>query len=146
MGRQQTINQAIIFFVVHQMVFGFYMGAVFAPNHKGMPPADEFSDLDFIRKQVLTTRNVFPNPIYDFLCGGLNYQIEHHLFPTMPRNVLKTARPIVREFCNKNGIKYNETSIFQSQRDVLRHLHEISSPLRNKNSKGSIPQKEARVG
>jgi hypothetical protein len=52
------------------------MGGSFAPNHKGMPALSEGHDLDFLRKQVLTSRNVQGGPWVDFVLGGLNYQIE----------------------------------------------------------------------
>jgi fatty acid desaturase len=76
--------QVLGFVLVHQGPFGLYYGLVFAPNHKGMLILDKNNPLDFLRTQVLTTRNVKPGFITDFWYGGLNYQIEHHLFPLMP--------------------------------------------------------------
>ena len=70
--------QALAFALVHQAIFVIYYGTVFAPNHKGMLILDDDNPLDFVRTQVLTSRNVRPNPVVDFLYGGLNYQIEHH--------------------------------------------------------------------
>ena len=61
------------------------MGCSFAPNHKGMPTIAPEEELDFLRRQVLTSRNVRGGLLTDFALGGLNYQIEHHLFPSMPR-------------------------------------------------------------
>ena len=88
-----SVGQALLFIVVHQALFGLYTGLVFAPNHKGMPILDSDSQLDFVRRQVLTSRDVNAHPLTDFWYGGLNYQIEHHLFPSMPRNKLKKLRP-----------------------------------------------------
>ena len=68
--------------MVHQALFGVYLGMTFAPNHKGMPHPDGTED--FLRKQVLTSRNVRGGRLIDAALGGLNYQIEHHLFPAMP--------------------------------------------------------------
>lgn len=70
------------------------------------------------------------HPFTDFWYGGLNYQIEHHLFPNMPRNKLKEAQPIVRAFCKEHAIAYAETSMLQSYREILRFLHQVSAPLR----------------
>ena len=86
------------FLLVHQAVTGFLIANTFAPNHKGMPVVDEDASLDFLTHQTMTTRNVKPNPIVDFMYGGLNYQIEHHLFPNMPRNNLGKVRKHVRDF------------------------------------------------
>src|SRR5205823_9980811 len=90
--------QALAFILIHQGVMGFYMGSVFAPNHKGMALIDKDEPIDFFHRQVLTTRNVKPNFLIDYLLGGLNYQIEHHLFPGIPRNKLSEARGIIKAF------------------------------------------------
>ena len=121
---------ALAFIIVHQGLFGLYLGSVFAPNHKGMLMLDKDSNLDFLRQQVLTARNVKGRPLIDFLYGGLNYQIEHHLFPNMPRNKLKEAQVIVRAFCEERSIPYYETNPLQSFREILESLHETALPLR----------------
>ena len=125
-----TVEQAIAFILVHQMLFGLYMGSIFAPNHKGMPLWTSDQPPDFLRQQVLTSRNVKGGPVTDFWYGGLNYQIEHHLFPTMPRNKLSEAQQIVREFCAARGVSYHETSVMQSYREILEYMHEVGAPLR----------------
>jgi len=122
--------QAALFIVIHQALTGFYLGSIFAPNHKGMPVLEKESNVDFLHRQVLTARNIYPSPVIDFCYGGLNYQIEHHLFPNMPRNKLKEAQQIVKAFCKTNTIPYHETNALQSLREILQHLHEIGAPLR----------------
>lgn len=113
----------MLFFVVNHGVTGLYMGSVFAPNHKGMPVLEKDELMGFMRQQIITTRNLKPHPITDFVYGGLNYHIEHHLFPNMPRNNLKKARVVVREFCRTHSLPYYETSVLQSQREILGYLH-----------------------
>jgi len=122
--------RAVLFIALHQGLWGLYMGCAFAPNHKGMPMFGASDDLDFLRKQVLTSRNVRGGPIVDLLLGGLNYQIEHHLFPSMPRPNLRRAQPIVLAYCGELGIGYEETSLVDSYRQGLRHLHGVGAPLR----------------
>ena len=124
--------QAAVFIVIHRALSGFYMGSVFAPNHKGMPILEPGTKLDFLRQQVLTSRDVIPNPVIDFAYGGLNCQIEHHLFPNMPRNQLRKARKVVKDFCSERGIPYHETGFWRSQQEILGYLHEVSAPLRRK--------------
>jgi fatty acid desaturase len=120
--------QALAFAVVHQALFGVYLGLTFAPNHKGMPhPA---GDEDFLRKQVLTSRNVRGGRVTDVALGGLNYQIEHHLFPAMPAPNLRRAQPIVRRYCAEIGVPYEMTGLVESYGEALRHLHEVGAPLR----------------
>jgi fatty acid desaturase len=122
--------QALLFIAVHRGLFGTYMVSIFAPNHKAMPLLERDSKVDFLRRQVLTSRNVVAHPITDFWYGGLNYQIEHHLFPRMPRNKLREAQPIIRGFCRDHSIAYHETGVLQSYREILLHLHGVGAPLR----------------
>jgi fatty acid desaturase len=122
--------QAIAFIVVQQGLFGLYLGCSFAPNHKGMPTLTKADQLDFLRRQVLTSRNVAGSRLVDFVLGGLNYQIEHHLFPSMPRPNLRCAQPLVRAFCAQHGLPYVEASLFGSYAEALRHLHGVGAPLR----------------
>jgi fatty acid desaturase len=122
--------KALAFFAVHQAVFGLYMGCSFAPNHKGMPTIPPAHKIDYLRRQVLTARNVRGGWFTDLLLGGLNYQIEHHLFPNMPRGNLRRAQALVRAHCATHSIAYTETSLAGSYRIVLRHLHMLGAPLR----------------
>jgi fatty acid desaturase len=122
--------QAIAFVVVQQGLFGLYLGCSFAPNHKGMPTLTDAEQLDFLRRQVLTSRNVAGSRLVDFLLGGLNYQIEHHLFPTMPRPNLRRAQPLVRDFCQHHDLPYTEASLVGSYAQAVRHLHAVGTPLR----------------
>jgi fatty acid desaturase len=120
-------GKAVAFLAVHKAVFGLYMGSTFAPNHKGMPIFGPDEKIDYLRRQVLTSRNVRGGRMTDFLFGGLNYQIEHHLFPSMPRPFLRRARPIVQAYCRDHGIAYCETGLFTSYRQALRYLNEVGS-------------------
>jgi len=122
----------IIFILVHQFLWGLYMGCSFAPNHKGMEMLTAGHKLDFLRKQVLTSRNVRGGPVVDFALGGLNYQIEHHLFPSMARPNLKHAQVIVRDFCARHEISYAQCGWARSYGYVLQHLHEAGEPLRRR--------------
>jgi len=121
---------ALLFMLVHQCLAGMYLGSIFAPNHKGMPVLDKESDMGFLYRQVVTARNVTGHPITDFWYGGLNYQIEHHLFPAMPRNRLPEAHRIIKAFCEEHLIPYHETSMLRSYQEILQHLHRVSAPSR----------------
>ncbi|QPP05771.1 acyl-CoA desaturase [Streptomyces bathyalis] len=123
-------GMAFAFLFVHQAVFGVYLGSIFAPNHKGMPTLSGDDRPDFLRRQVLTSRNVRGGPLTDVLLGGLNHQIEHHLFPSMPSPNLRRARVIVRDYCGELGIGYHETGLIASWREALGHLHDVGTPLR----------------
>ena len=119
------LGMAFAFLGVQLAVFGLYMGTSFAVNHTGMPiiPAD--AKLDFFTKQVRTSRNISGGFWASTLLGGLNYQVEHHLFPSMARPHLARAREIVREYCYVHEIPYTEMSLARAQAAVVRHMHEV---------------------
>ncbi|NBE80028.1 fatty acid desaturase family protein [Micromonospora rubida] len=119
--------QAVAFVLVNQGVFGLYLGCSFAPNHKGMPILGAEDDLDYLRRQVLTSRNVRGGAFLDTLLGGLNYQIEHHLFPSMPCPNLRRARPLIMRFCAEHDIAYHETALGSSWAEALRHLRDVGA-------------------
>ena len=122
--------KVLVFVAIHQAMFGLYMGCSFAPNHKGMATLTADEELDFLRRQVLTSRNVRGGWFTDLLLGGLNYQIEHHLFPSMPRTSLRAAQPLVREHCHDLNIPYVETSLLGSYVAAIRHLNDVGASLR----------------
>ncbi len=125
------LGMAFAFIGVQLAVFGIYMGASFAPNHKGMPiiPAD--AKLDFFSKQVLTSRNISGGFWASALFGGLNYQVEHHLFPNMPRPHLAKTREIVREYCATLDVPYTETTLMNSYGIVVRYLNRVGLAARD---------------
>ncbi len=118
---------ALLFAFVHHLLTGLYMASIFAPNHKGMPLASRLPTGGFLREQVLTARNVRGSWLVDLLYGGLNYQIEHHLFPSLPRNRLKLARPLVRAYCEARDLRYCETGLVEAWREILSHLDGVSA-------------------
>jgi fatty acid desaturase len=119
--------KAVAFIVVQQGLFGVYLGASFAPNHKGMPILRRQDEHDFLRRQVLTSRNIRGNWFTDLAFGGLNYQIEHHLFPSMPRPNLRRSQPLVSEFCRQHGLPYRQSSLVASYTQALRHLRAVGA-------------------
>lgn len=125
------LGMAFAFLGVMLAVFGVYMGASFAPNHKGMPVIAPGERLDFFTKQVRTSRNVAGGWKATWLMGGLNYQIEHHLFPSMARPHLAKTREIVREFCADNGVPYTETSLWRSYAIVIAYLNRVGLAARD---------------
>ncbi len=125
------LGMAFAFLGVQLAVFGIYMGASFAPNHKGMPVIDRDAKLDFFTKQVRTSRNIGGGWWATWLMGGLNYQIEHHLFPGMPRPHLARARQIVRDQCAALDVPYTETTLWRSYGIVIGYLNRVGLAARD---------------
>ncbi len=124
------MGMAFAFLGVQLAVFGVYMGASFAPNHKGMPIIPRDEKVDFLSKQVLTSRNISGFGMGTFM-GGLNYQIEHHLFPNMPRPHLARAREMVIAHCEAQGVKYTETTLMRSYGIVIAYLNRVGLAARD---------------
>ncbi|MCF8528717.1 MAG: acyl-CoA desaturase [Aquiluna sp.] len=116
---------AIALWFVMMLSFGFFMGAAFAPNHKGMPLISKDSKLDFFSRQVLTSRNIRGSWLKDNLMGGLNYQVEHHLFPAMARPYLRKAHTIVSEYCRSNDVTMVEMNLLASYIAIMKHLNKV---------------------
>ncbi|HKT57756.1 MAG TPA: acyl-CoA desaturase [Microbacterium sp.] len=125
------VGMAFAFVGVQLAVFGIYMGASFAPNHKGMPVISHDARLDFFSKQVRTSRNIRGGWWATWLMGGLNYQIEHHLFPNMPRPHLSRARRIVMEQCRTLDVPYTETTMWRSYGIVIAYLNRVGLAARD---------------
>jgi fatty acid desaturase len=118
-------GKAVAFLVVELAVFGFYLGSAFAPNHVGMPLVSPRLKLDFLRRQVLMSRNVRGGRLISMLMGGLNYQIEHHLFPSMARPHLRKVQPLVASYCAAAGVPYTQMTLWQSYRAVIHYLNSV---------------------
>jgi fatty acid desaturase len=117
---------AVVFFLVAQCSCGLFLATVFGLGHNGMAvyPADQKPD--FWKLQVTTTRNITSNVFVDWFCGGLQYQVDHHLFPMLPRHNLGKAHALVASFCKEHGVTYHETDMYVGTIEVLSHLAKIS--------------------
>ena len=118
--------KALAFIGVQQAVFSVYLGCSFAPNHKSMPVIDADAEMSFARRQVITARNISGGRLINLVLGGLNYQIEHHLFPTMPRPNLPRAQKIIRAYCVESDFGYREESLVGSFKQVVGYLRTIA--------------------
>lgn len=125
------VGMAFAFLGVQLGLFGLYMGASFAPNHKGMPVVPANAKIDFLRRQVLMSRNITGGRFVEWFMGGLNYQVEHHLFPSMPSPGLRRVQPIVKEFCATRNIPYTEATLLESYGIVVRYLNEVGLAARD---------------
>ena len=127
-------GKAAAFLGVQMGVFGVLLGGAFAPNHVGMPIVPRDLKIDFLRRQVLMSRNIRGGRAVTFAMGGLNYQIEHHLFPNMPRPNLRKAQALVRAHCAKHDVPYTETGFLAAYRTIVRYLntveHAATDPFR----------------
>lgn len=119
-------GRAVASLAVQTAVFGVTIASAFVPNHVGMPVLPAGTRLDFLRRQVVTSRNIRgPRWLLTAWMGGLNYQIEHHLFPSMPRPALHRASSLTREYCAGLGIPYTDARLFETYALIARHLDHL---------------------
>lgn len=121
-----SLAKATTLFLVVNFTVGFYLLNVFAPNHKGMPVIARGQKFSFLEQQIMTSRNIIGSAVTDFVYMGLNYQIEHHLFPDCPRNNLKRLSPYIKEVCGELALEYTEVGILETNRIILSELHQIA--------------------
>ena len=88
--------------------------------------ADEEEAEQFFCHQLATTRNIDCSWWNDWLQGGLQYQIDHHLFPQMPRHKLAKVKPLVEQLCAKHRIRYQSTGFFEAVRYCLTDFKRLS--------------------
>ncbi|CAD6194232.1 unnamed protein product [Caenorhabditis auriculariae] len=118
----------VMFFFISQLTGGFLLAHVVTYNHYSVEKFPESSNImsNYACLQLMTTRNMRPGTFIDWLWGGLNYQIEHHLFPTMPRHSLSKVMPMVKEFCRQNGLPYMVDDYFTGFQLELQQFHNIA--------------------
>lgn len=117
--------KAVVVVVVSNIVTGIYFSTIFAPNHKGMYEPKKGERMSFIKHQIITSRNINSNPITDYIFMGLNYQIEHHLFPMCPRNKLKYITPYVEKVCDDQKLDFTKVSFIRSNLIILESLKTV---------------------
>ncbi len=120
------VGGGLLFAAVHQLLLGLYLGGAFLPNHCGMTVLKAGDQVGFLPRQVITARNIRAGRVTDYFFGPLGAQIEHHLFPAMPRHNLREAGSIVRRVCEEQGIAYRETSPWEAFCQVYRHLRTVA--------------------
>ncbi len=117
------------FVLLHKIPQGLYLGAVFAPNHKGMDVIDDDAkrQLSYLERQVVTTRDVFPGwlGITTFLSGGLNYQTAHHVLPNVPRRRLRQLDALIVPVLEGVGLSRCVMSFRASFGEIRRYFTRV---------------------
>jgi fatty acid desaturase len=117
---------ALLAYIVPLTLLGPLLAAIFWVNHVGMPLIAKVEDFSFFEHQYITSRTITNSPRWDWLFGGLNFQIEHHLFPQVPSHRLPAVQAIVREHFAHNGIAYHGVSWWAAVKSIARHLRRIA--------------------
>jgi fatty acid desaturase len=118
---------ALLNYALMTLLIGPYLGTIFLVNHIGTEVMEPGQPVSHFLHEISVTRNLGASRLHDFLFGGLNNHIEHHLFPSMPTARLRSARSITREFCRRHGVIYREMSWIAAAREVARHFKRMSA-------------------
>ncbi len=121
---------ALVAYVTVSCVSSLMTASVFIPNHIGMRRLAPGHQLGYLEQQITTSRNISNPRLLDFYYGGLNSQIEHHLFPRVPHNRYREMRATVRAFCEERGIAYEEVTLYRALASVGKHLGDMTSAYR----------------
>ncbi|CAD5118501.1 DgyrCDS7196 [Dimorphilus gyrociliatus] len=90
-------------------------------NHLPMEIGKDHNN-DWVTSQLISTCNVEPGLFNNWFSGHLNFQIEHHLFPTMPRHNYPKVAPYVKDLCKKHNVTYVEKKLGTAFADIIRSL------------------------
>ncbi len=115
-----------LWFLGAQLLGGFILAFVFVLNHTGMEVYDAKESKGFYDRQARATRNTPSSPLLDWLTGGLNSQIEHHMFPSLSRRRLTKMREATRAAMEECGYAYVTLSNREAMRAVLSTLGEAA--------------------
>ena len=121
------VGHALTNYAIMTWFLGPYLGTIFLFNHIGTKVVEPDDDISFLHRQILTTRNLGSSRLSDFIFGGMNNHIEHHLFPRIPKARLRQARPIVKDFCKQENIPYREVGWWSACVELFRYLQGISA-------------------
>lgn len=117
---------AFAFFCVSQMSCGLFLAIAFGVGHNGMAVYNIEDRRGFAEMQVTTTRDVVDTAFNSWFTGGLHFQIEHHLFLSMPRHNLRKIAPRVRALCKKHNMPYHCTGLYDGTVEIIHHLKDVA--------------------
>jgi fatty acid desaturase len=132
-------HTALLAYVSVSCVSSLMTASVFIPNHIGMRRLENGEQVGYLEQQVTTSRNISNPPLLDFYYGGLNSQIEHHLFPRIAHDRYREMRPVVRAFCDERGIPYQEVGLFAALASVSNHLGAMTAAFKRRAPVESSP-------
>ncbi|KAK8286479.1 hypothetical protein V6Z12_D08G298400 [Gossypium hirsutum] len=101
----------------HMPFFTFCLNHFSSSVYVGPPNGN-----DWFEKQTDGTLNILCSSWMDWFYGGLQFQVEHHLFPRLPRCHLRTISPFVKELCKKHNLAYNCASFWKANAMTIETL------------------------
>jgi len=120
--------EVFVFYFFVATVEGFFHFQLILSHYcKMFYTVDEFHATSWYVTQVLTNVNIDVHPYWDWIWGGLNFHVEHHLFPLLGRRHLREAGDYVKAICKKHNIDYDMCSMPQALVKTIKHLKKSGS-------------------
>jgi fatty acid desaturase len=132
---QVSFLWALWIYVLPLFILGPYLASIFWVNHIGMPLIENPQEFSFLEHQVVTSRNIRSPKGLVWLFGGLNLQIEHHLFPKIPSHRISKLQPLVTHYVQAAKLPYNAVTWPQAFHSIMRHLRWVSSDNQLRNNR-----------
>lgn len=122
-----SLSVAASWWLIANGIGGCFIALIVFTSHYACDTYEpsERCQLNFVDLQFYTTRNIQPGFLMDWFAGGLNYQIEHHLFPQMPRCNLYEVSLLTRQWCAENGVPYQCETFYNCLRLLLIRLADV---------------------
>ena len=136
-GLAMGLLDAVVNYLTITWMIGTYLTGIFPFYHVSRNTYQTFNDASILRRQVECTRNMSSSWLVELYTGGTNNHIEHHLYPRIPTPKLRRARPIIRDFCRRHGIDYEEISYRRAFWDMVHHLALLSRQVPSSRSLNS---------
>jgi fatty acid desaturase len=120
-------GRALTFYLIYSTALSLYITGLFATNHLGLRVIE--GRRSYLRQQIEHSRNIRVPRWLDFVFGGLNFHVEHHLFPRVPGHQLRSGSEVIRAFCQQHAIEYPSHSFGQALGQIYRHLAGVARAL-----------------
>ena len=125
--KDYTWGQAIGAYLLYDALSATYIFTNFALSHTHLPVTEPDQFLHWVEYASDHTTNLSPSFLCDWWMGYLNYQIEHHLFPSMPQYQHPKIAGRVRKFFEEHGLKYDVRGYFSCLGDTLGNLRDVGA-------------------
>lgn len=122
---EYSLVQQVCLYTAFSWIYAVYCFTNFALSHTHTPVVGATEQLDWVRFAANHTVNIQPSFWCDWWMGFLNYQIEHHLFPTMPQFRTPVIAPRVRALLEKHGVVYDVRSYWGAVTATFSNLHSV---------------------
>eukprot|EP00730_Choanoeca_flexa_P014736 TRINITY_DN6550_c0_g1_i2.p1 TRINITY_DN6550_c0_g1~~TRINITY_DN6550_c0_g1_i2.p1 ORF type:complete len:418 (+),score=106.99 TRINITY_DN6550_c0_g1_i2:69-1322(+) len=123
-------SQALGLYLAYNAVGAAYIFTNFALSHTHLPVTNPDEFIHWVEYASDHTTNITPGVICNWWMAYLNFQIEHHLFPSMPQFNHPKISPRVRALFEKHGLKYDVRDYFSCLGDTLHNMHEVGNPAK----------------